>query len=107
MCGILGKITFQGEHESPELFDGALCQLDHRGPDDRGAQYSVSNGGVRISLGQTRLSILDLSESGHQPMQSPRSGAWMVYNGEAYNFREVREELRRSVLTFRSACDTE
>jgi asparagine synthase (glutamine-hydrolysing) len=107
MCGILGKITFQGEHESPEIFERALCQLDHRGPDDRGAHHGVTVDGAQISLGQTRLSILDLSDAGHQPMQSPRSGAWMVYNGEAYNFREVREELRKSGLQFQSECDTE
>lgn len=107
MCGILGKITFQGEHESTEVFDHALGQLDHRGPDDQGAHHGVTQDGIRISLGQTRLSILDLSEAGHQPMQSPRSGAWMVYNGEAYNFREVRDSLRKSGLQFHSECDTE
>jgi asparagine synthase (glutamine-hydrolysing) len=107
MCGILGKITFRGRHADPETFDRALRHLDHRGPDDRGAHHASTGAGVRISLGQTRLSILDLSEAGHQPMFSPRTGACIVYNGEAYNFREVRAELQKKGLRFTSECDTE
>jgi len=107
VCGILGKITFEGTHESPEEFDRALGQLDHRGPDDRGMLHATTPDGVRISLGQTRLSILDLSEAGHQPMISPRTGSAIVFNGEAYNFREVRDSLIRKGYTFTSECDTE
>jgi asparagine synthase (glutamine-hydrolysing) len=107
MCGILGKITFHGPHESEEVFDRALAHLDHRGPDDRGTFHCTTASGVRVSLGQTRLSILDLSEAGHQPMISPRTRSVIAFNGEAYNFREVREELARRGLTFTSECDTE
>lgn len=107
MCGILGKITFEGRHERPEEFERAMAQLHHRGPDDRGAHHAVTPGGASISLGQTRLSILDLSEAGHQPMFSPRTGSVIVFNGEAYNFKEVRADLSKKGHRFVSECDTE
>ncbi|HKQ47375.1 MAG TPA: asparagine synthase (glutamine-hydrolyzing) [Phycisphaerae bacterium] len=106
MCGILGKITFTGPHEPPRVFDQALAQIDHRGPDDRGA-WHTSFGDVRMSLGQTRLSILDLSPAGHQPMISPRSGCVVVFNGEIYNFREIRTGLEAKGFRFTTECDTE
>lgn len=105
MCGILGIVTFQGQHPSPAEFDAAMMQLDHRGPDDRGMAHFNCANGVRVSLGQTRLSILDLSPAGHQPMISPRTGNAIVFNGEAYNFREVRAGL--SGIQFKSESDTE
>lgn len=107
MCGILGKITFKGEHESPAVFDAALRLLRHRGPDDQGAYHERGPGGCRVSLGQTRLSILDLSEAGHQPMFSPRTGSCVVFNGEVYNFREIRAVLKAKGYIFTSECDTE
>jgi len=107
MCGILGKITFAGEHEPPELFDRAVKLLEHRGPDDRGTHHATFKDQARISLGQTRLSILDLSSAGHQPMFSPRSGACVVYNGEVYNYREIRGRLEAEGYEFTSECDTE
>ncbi|RIK68613.1 MAG: asparagine synthase (glutamine-hydrolyzing) [Planctomycetota bacterium] len=107
MCGILGCISVSGEAVSPPEFDRALGLLDHRGPDDRGAWHSTTPEGVAISMGQTRLSILDLSEAGHQPMFSPRSGVCIVFNGEIYNFREIRERLAALGYRFTSECDTE
>jgi asparagine synthase (glutamine-hydrolysing) len=107
MCGILGIVTFEGRHPSPDEFNHALGQLDHRGPDDRGAAHMNGPANVRISMGQTRLSILDLSPAGHQPMTSPRTGATIVYNGEVYNFRDVRKELASGGMKFTSECDTE
>lgn len=107
MCGILGKLTFKGAHESPAVFDAALRQLRHRGPDDQGAHHATGPEGCRISLGQTRLSILDLSSAGHQPMFSPRTGSCVVFNGEVYNFREIRSVLETKGYTFTSQCDTE
>lgn len=107
MCGILGVVTFRGEHPSERSFDRALGLLDHRGPDDRGALHETLPSGGRISLGQTRLSILDLSPAGHQPMVSDRTGTVIVFNGEAYNFREVRAGLQAAGLSFHSECDTE
>jgi asparagine synthase (glutamine-hydrolysing) len=107
MCGILGKITIRGRHESPEEFERAVGLLDHRGPDDRGAVHRVLNADVRVSLGHTRLSILDLSQAGHQPMASPRSDTCIVYNGEVYNHEEIRERLEAKGYVFQSRCDTE
>ena len=72
MCGILGKITFAGQHEPPEVFDRAVSLLDHRGPDDRGTHHASAGQSAQISMGQTRLRILDLSSAGRQPMFSPR-----------------------------------
>lgn len=76
----------------------------HRGPDDSGVWSDASNG---IALGFRRLSILDLSPLGHQPMPSPSSRYTIVFNGEIYNFRELRHELEALGHTFRSGSDTE
>lgn len=107
MCGILGKVTFKGAHESPSAFDSALHQLRHRGPDDQGAHHGTGPDGCRVSMGQTRLSILDLSSAGHQPMFSPRTGSCVVFNGEIYNFREIRAVLEARGYRFTTQCDTE
>jgi asparagine synthase (glutamine-hydrolysing) len=78
--------------------------LEHRGPDDSGIHALPDGGPV---LGHRRLSILDLSALGHQPMQSPCGRYWVVYNGEIYNFREIRRELEQHQHSFRSDSDTE
>ena len=106
MCGILGLVSGTGT-PSAERFGEALATLEHRGPDDSGTWSDVTADGLRIVLGHRRLSILDLSELGHQPMVSPRSGAVIVYNGEVYNFAEVRQDLEAAGYEFRSQCDTE
>jgi len=103
MCGIAGY-WFRGR--APEaarqwLADG-VTSLHHRGPDDNGLWF---DGGV--GLGHARLSILDLSPLGHQPMIS-RSGGWvMVFNGEVYNFREIRKDLETLGHTFLGTGDSE
>jgi len=78
--------------------------LEHRGPDDSGV-HAISDGGP--VLGHRRLSILDLSPLGHQPMQSHCGRHWIVYNGEIYNFREIRRELEQLRHRFQSDSDTE
>jgi asparagine synthase (glutamine-hydrolysing) len=78
--------------------------LEHRGPDDSGVHALPDGGPV---LGHRRLSILDLSALGHQPMQSQCGRNWVVYNGEIYNFREIRQELERLHHLFHSDSDTE
>jgi asparagine synthase (glutamine-hydrolysing) len=78
--------------------------LEHRGPDDSGV-HSITGGGP--VLGHRRLSILDLSALGHQPMQSACGRFWIVYNGEIYNFREIRQELEKRQHRFNSDSDTE
>ena len=78
----------------------------HRGPDGEGIQVLRSGQGL-VGLAHRRLAILDLSSLGHQPMENPETGDVIVYNGEIYNFRELRQELESCGLTFRSQSDTE
>ncbi|MCM1439641.1 MAG: asparagine synthase (glutamine-hydrolyzing) [Roseburia sp.] len=77
----------------------------HRGPDDHGEEIYPAPEGYNVGLAQRRLSILDLSELGHQPMHSKDKRVSVVYNGEIYNFNEIKEELRD--YSFCSSCDTE
>ena len=88
MCGIVG---FNGK--DTDVLNKMLETINHRGPDDKGIYEEEV-----LSLGHARLSILDLSALGHQPMifQNLR----MVYNGEVYNFKEIREELKTLEYTF-------
>ena len=78
--------------------------ISHRGPDDDGIE-SLHDG--RVVLGHRRLSIIDLSPLGHQPMASPSRRSWIVFNGEIYNYREIRRELEALGRAFRSGSDTE
>ncbi len=83
--------------------------LAHRGPDDSGTVllHESSPDPVEIGLGNRRLAILDLSPLAHQPMQDAETGNWIVYNGEIYNFREIRDELQKAGTSFVSHSDTE
>ena len=105
MCGITGYWVRRGD-PGPWLKDlGASVQaLRARGPDDNGVW--VRPGG-RVALGQTRLSILDLSPLGHQPMRSTGGHLHMVFNGEVYNFATIRGELETLGHSFRSSGDSE
>lgn len=90
------------------LIEHAVSALTHRGPDDRGVvKIGPLAGGGSLVLGHRRLSIIDLSEAGHQPMHDPETGNWIVYNGEVYNFSELRAELKSQGCRFSSHCDTE
>src|SRR5687767_4247187 len=104
MCGILGWITRSKTEE--QIFRAAVSLLQHRGPDDAGIEH-FENPNHQIWLGHRRLSILDLSKAGHQPMSDDSGRYWIVYNGEIYNFQEVRMSLEARGLRFRSNCDTE
>jgi len=100
MCGIAG---YAGVHR-PELL-GPMCEaLVHRGPDDQGVWFDAN---AQIGLGHRRLSIIDLSPAGHQPMSNRDGTLWISYNGELYNFPEHRERLARAGYPFRSQSDTE
>lgn len=101
MCGIFGS-TFLNPNAS--MIEKALSCLKHRGPDDSGHWKSPDG---RVSLGHVRLSILDLSPLGHQPMFAGNGRYVIVFNGEIYNFEELREQLRSYGHTFRSTGDTE
>lgn len=83
--------------------------LTHRGPDDHGMEILPlqSQPGYCIGLAARRLAILDLSPAGHQPMYDPRSDCWIVFNGEIFNFREIRAELEKLGYSFNSRGDTE
>lgn len=101
MCGILGWLG-QRDSGNTERFSTALDLLAHRGPDDRGIFIAPN-----VLLGHRRLSILDLSPSGHQPMTDPSSGAIIVFNGEIYNYLELRRELETLGHHFSGHSDTE
>jgi asparagine synthase (glutamine-hydrolysing) len=81
-----------------------LGTLQHRGPDDEGEYYDDSRG---VALGHRRLSIIDLSQAGHQPMMNEDGSIIVIFNGEIYNYKQLREELQQKGLVFRSASDTE
>jgi asparagine synthase (glutamine-hydrolysing) len=101
MCGIAGRWL----HAAPPVpIEAALDLLEHRGPDDRGAWRSPSGD---LELGHTRLSIIDLSAAGHQPMSTPDGRVVLVYNGELYNHRELRVGLEARGQRFRGRSDTE
>lgn len=111
MCGIAGFVTpGAGSERLDQALRAAVARLVHRGPDDEGSLTSPtppSPGGPAVGLGCRRLAILDLSASGHQPMVSA-DGRWaLTYNGEIYNYRELRAELAGLGRRFRSASDTE
>ena len=108
MCGIFG-ILASNSPVPANLLEQATDSLAHRGPDDRGTVVIKANTSSRleIGLGSRRLAILDLSPQGHQPMQDPETGNWIVYNGEIYNFREIRTRLMGEGVRFESQSDTE
>ena len=101
MCGIFGIITSRNDVPSEELTRTALSRLAHRGPDGEGVH--TYNG---VTLGHRRLSIIDLT-TGAQPMKSEDGRLCITYNGEIYNYRELREELKSSGYQFQSSSDTE
>jgi asparagine synthase (glutamine-hydrolysing) len=91
------------------LLERATQSLAHRGPDDHGTVILRESAPepLELGLGNRRLAILDLSPLGHQPMQDPATGNWLVHNGEIYNFREVRTRLEQEGVPFVSHSDTE
>jgi asparagine synthase (glutamine-hydrolysing) len=104
MCGIAGMA---GISDKP-LVEEMLGRIRHRGPDDSGTYISQSpDVSGCVVLGNTRLSILDLSSAGHQPMSNEDGTIWVAYNGEIYNFRELRAELEADGHQFHSRSDTE
>ena len=104
MCGICGYVG--KEKIADEILIRMRDTMYHRGPDDGGIWQEASDG-VAVGLAQRRLSILDLSAMGHQPMFSEDGNAVIVFNGEIYNFRELRAELQDKGAAFRTSCDTE
>jgi asparagine synthase (glutamine-hydrolysing) len=105
MCGIAGILDPRHTlSDAATRLDALQRALQHRGPDDHGVWSSPS--GI-AHLAHTRLSILDLSAAGHQPMQLPGGRFTITFNGEIYNFRELRTELEREGTSFHTGTDTE
>jgi asparagine synthase (glutamine-hydrolysing) len=103
MCGIAGFIDFDSV-TSPEILSAMTDALIHRGPDARGERvFALPT--AQVGLGHRRLSILDLSDAGSQPMV--RGNRWIVFNGEIYNFAEIKSELVALGHSFHSHSDTE
>jgi asparagine synthase (glutamine-hydrolysing) len=101
MCGIAGQINFDNAPVVPQRIAAMGASLRHRGPDDAGVYVHGS-----VGLAHQRLSILDLSPAGHQPMSNEDGTVWVVFNGEIYNFEELRDRLCDRHI-FKSRTDTE
>ena len=101
MCGILGWAGPGIPPFTPEQFKGALTLLAHRGPDDEGV-WSADG----VMLGHRRLSIIDLTPAGHQPMTSSSGRTQIVFNGEIYNYLELHEELNQNGIRAAGGSDT-
>lgn len=102
MCGICGLIDYCAAPIAEECLARMTATLHHRGPDDRGQYISGP-----VGLGHTRLSIIDLSPTGRQPMRAEEADCTLVYNGEIYNHPELRAELEALGARFRGRSDTE
>jgi asparagine synthase (glutamine-hydrolysing) len=102
MCGICGKMFFKGDRMAdPALIQRMSTVMTHRGPDDHGDYVSR-----KIGLGHRRLSIIDLN-TGKQPISNENGTIWVVFNGEIYNYRELRNELVQKGHRFKTNTDTE
>src|ERR1044071_8437801 len=103
MCGICG-VAGQADEQ---LIKSMLARIAHRGPDDEGVYVAEMSTGERVGLGHRRLSIIDLSPAGHEPMPDASGQVWLTYNGEIYNFKQLRRELESRGAVFRSETDAE
>jgi asparagine synthase (glutamine-hydrolysing) len=121
MCGICGEIDFN-KNINPALFKRMCNVMVHRGPDDEGTTFlrgdpyleareskdiPTTESGFEVALGHRRLSIIDLSKAAHQPMSNEDGTIWIVFNGEIYNFQELRGALEKKGHRFKSKSDTE
>ena len=102
MCGISGIYRWDEQSADEREISAMLEKIKHRGPDDQGRWM-----GGRVGLGFVRLSIIDLSEAGHQPMKSEDDRYILTFNGEIFNYIEIRDELKAAGVTFRTETDTE
>ena len=103
MCGLVGVVSSKGFHDHKWL-TYARKTLIHRGPDDHGEWWSQDN---RVGMAHNRLSIIDLSSSAHQPMHLADRGLSIIFNGEIYNHRELKLQLKSLGHSFYSQSDTE
>lgn len=108
MCGFSGIFRWDSKPVEPALLKRMTDTLVHRGPDDEGYYFNQEKEGekVRVGLGFRRLAIIDLS-GGHQPMSTAENQNWIVFNGEIYNFIELRKDLEKRGCKFLTRSDTE
>src|SRR5262249_8298902 len=102
MCGLVGFVSRDSSYPVPLVISRMSSVITHRGPDDEGTYFSG-----RIGFGFRRLSILDLTPAGHQPMTSAQGDCTIIFNGEIYNYLELRDELSGCGHRFVSYSDTE
>ena len=110
MCSIAGLVQAgQSQDDSSIALERMNAALHHRGPDDAGQVNVAARSGhdFKVALGNTRLAIIDVSKAGHQPMHDPGTGNWITYNGETYNFRQLRREIGDEFGPWHSNTDTE
>jgi asparagine synthase (glutamine-hydrolysing) len=117
MCGIVGSVQVGGRRPYRDQVNRAIRQMAHRGPDGEGfKEFVFSKSGdaagwegatATVLLGHRRLAIIDLSEAAGQPMSTPDGRFHLIFNGEIYNYREIRAELQRLGHTFRTSSDAE
>ena len=114
MCGIAGILRFDGRPVAPSLIGGMLERLAHRGRDHAAVETGGNGSGhgrlsdrASIALGHRRLSIIDLSDAASQPMAYDNGTLWLVFNGEIYNYLELRQELAGNGYRFATHSDTE
>lgn len=122
MCGICGEIDFNSKDAKADTVKRMCAVIAHRGPDDEGVVCIRGNhcvemdrtggeglydSGFEVVLGHRRLSIIDLSEAGHQPMANEDRTIWIAFNGEVYNFLQLRRDLEDRGHLFKSKSDTE
>src|SRR5258705_1789187 len=113
MCSISGIIEIssdRSDNSSDKIVERMNEALRHRGPDDEGLatfRKDLNQSSISVCLGNTRLSIIDTSSAGHQPMVDPETGNCLTYNGESYNFLEIRKEIGDEFGPWRSGTDTE
>jgi len=106
MCGICGAVTTNGSRLNEPALRRMTDVMTHRGPDESGL-YLRQGPGMSVGLGHRRLSIIDLTESGRQPLSNEDGTIWLVFNGEIYNYPELRKELVSRGHRFRSNTDSE
>jgi len=104
MCGIAGIVSIRGEAVEPGGIERLTSQMAHRGPDGTGYWFNAER---NVALGHRRLAVIDPGEGGYQPMVSADGRHIIVFNGEIYNFIELRAELEASGVRFRTQSDTE
>ena len=102
MCGIAGILRFDGQDVDRGCLGSMVSALSHRGPDDEGLFFDAG-----VGLGVRRLAIIDLSPTGHQPMTDADGFVQVAFNGEIYNFKDLRSRLSACGYVLRGSSDTE